>query len=388
MPERLANAGYLALKKEATKGVAVIPNIFVPFYEDTMLTDPQHDEDTPIMGNKMERYQTIQGIRAHKGDFTVLNEPNTLGNLMDMLYTKISTSGAGPYTHIFAPSITTNPNSYTVDIPKGQVVARFMGCEASGMEFDYDKNKMTNKVTASALGSFIVRQIASLSTNTITLETNYDPNPTYGLVATDLVRIVRPSTGATVIDTTVSSITATTVVLASGTGIQAGDLLFIRAQTPTYVTKFPFLWTRGEYRFGADAATALGATQTRMDEGTKFSLTHSFEEDGGSPRSGSFDPASLVRTTADAKIDAKLYFDVPDDFNRFLTNQKRACVIRHFSETGYEFRTTLNNLRQLTGSLDLSTKEIVYQEMEFGATWDPTDAQGIAVTVINNIATI
>jgi hypothetical protein len=388
MAEQLSNVGYLALKKEVTKGTPLVPNVFVPFYDDSMVTDLQMDEDTPIMGNKMEVYQTFPGMRAHKGSVSLMAEPNTAAYLLDMLFTKSGTTGSNPYTHTFSPSITTNPNSYTVDIQKGQVVDRYFGLEASELSIDFDKNKMMFKMNFSALGSFKVREIASLATNTVTLNTNYDPTPTTGLVATDLVRVIRPSTGATIIDTTVTSITATTVVLAAGTGIVAGDLLYIRAQTPTFSVKTPFLWSRTEFRFAADAATALSATQTRMDDGTNYTLNHNFEDDNGAERSGAFDPATLVRTTADGKLDAKLYFDKPDDLNRFLTNTKRACVIRHFSETGFEFRVTLNNLRATEDKMDTKTKEVIYQEMTYRATWDPTDSQGIKIDVINAIATI
>lgn len=389
MAEQLANVGYLALKKETVKGTVVVPNVFVPFYDDSMSVDLQMDEDTPIMGNKMEVYQTFPGMRAHKGSATLLAEPNTAAYLLDMLFTKSGTTGAGPYTHTFSPSITTNPNSYTIDIQKGQVVDRYFGAEASELSIDFDKNKMMFKMNFSALGSFKVREILSVSTNALTLNTNYDPTPNIGLIATDLVRIIRPSTGATIIDTTVASLSGTAVVnVASGAGVQAGDLIYIRAQTPTYTTKTPFLWSRTEFRWADTAANALSATQTRMDDGTNYTLNHNFEDDNGAARSGGFDPAALVRTTADGKVDAKLYFDRPEDLNRFLTNTKRALVVRHFSETGYEFRVTFNNLRATEDKMDTKTKEVIYQELTYRATWDPTDAKGIEVAVIGNIPTI
>jgi len=385
---RLANLGYLAIGKETTKGTAVTPTVYVPLYDDNFTTSINMDDDNPIVGQKMEGYQALQGMRSHEGDFTVIAEPNTAGHLINMLLTKGTTTGSDPYTHPFTLSAATDPKSYTIDICKGQIVHRFVGVEISELEIGFDKNKMTLKCKASALASFIGREVSSVSTATVTFKTNYDPTPTTGLVASDLVRLQKAS-DATTQDFTISSLTSTTAVLSgSPSSIVSGDFFYIRAATPSYTLKTPFMWSRTEFRFAADASTALSATQLRVEDGSKWKIMHKFEKNEGAQRSGAFDPAALIRTQGDAEVDCKMFFDTADDLNRFLTVAKRALVIRHFSETGYEFRVTLNNLRANEMPVPMKTGEILYLEAKFSAFYDTSDAQGMDIKVLNGLATI
>jgi len=388
MPEQLANKGYFAIKKQSAKATAVIPNVYIPLYDESFATDVALDEDNPIIGNKAARFQTLLGMRNHQGEATLLAEPNTAGYLFDMFLTKGSTTGSDPYTHPFTASLTTDPNAYTIDIQKGRVVERYFGCEISEIEPDFDDNKMVLKPKFSALGSFIAREIASVSTATITLKTNYDPAPTTGLVAGDIMTIYDVSAG-TYENLTVSSLTATTIVFtASPTGVADGDIVFIRAATPSLSLKTPFLWTRTEFRFGVDITAALSAAQTRVEQGSKWTLKHMFESDEGSQRSGAYDPASLVRTQVDYEVELKQFFDTPEDMNRFLTNAEKVMIIRHFSETGYELRITLNSAKFQEHPVPMKSGEILYAEGKLIGQYDATDAAMFDVKVLNAVATI
>lgn len=388
MAENLANKGYFAVKKQSVKTTAVIPNVYIPLYDESFTTDVALDEDNPIIGNKAARFQTIQGMRNHQGEATLLAEPNTAGYLIDMLLTKGTTTGSDPYTHPFTLSLTTDPNAYTIDIQKGRVVHRFFGCEMSELSMDYDENKMVFKPKFSAIGSFLSREISSVSTATLTLKTNYDYAPTTGLVAGDVLTIYDVS-AATYEDVTVSSLTATTIVLTgSPTGIGSGDIVFIRASTPSLSLKTSFLWTRSEFRFGVDITAALSATQTRVEKGSKWTLKHMFEADEGSQRSGGFDPANLVRTQGDYEVELKQFFDAPEDLNRFLTNAEKVMIVRHFSESGYELRITLNSMKFTEHPVPMKSGEILYAEGKLVGIYDQTDASMFDVKVLNAVATI
>lgn len=387
MAERLSNIGYFAMKKESTKGTAVTPNTYVPLYEESIFNNLNLNLDTPILGNKVATYQALMGQRDHKGEVTVIAEPNTAARFFDMLLTKGSTTGANPYTHPFTLDNSTNPNAYTVDIQRGQIVFRFIGAEASQIGIDFDDNKMLFKVAISALKSFSIREIASVSTNTLTLTTNYDPSPTDGLVTSDLVRIFKAD--GSVVDTTVSSIgSGTQVTVGSASGVAGGDFVALRAATPSSTTVTPFLWARSEFRFGSTASGALSATQTRVEQGSAWTVKHMFEDEAGAKRSGAFDPAALVRTLGDVEFNTKIFFDTPDEFNRFLSLTKRACVVRHFSETGYELRLTMNNLKVKENNPPVKSGEIVYQEITYVPTYDTSDGQAFSATVINAISSI
>src|SRR4051794_34211269 len=127
MAERNASVGYLAISKETTKGTAVTPAVFAPYYKQSLVTDFSLISDEPVYGNKFKRFQALQGIRSHGGSATVMAEPNSAAYFLDMISTKLSTSGSNPYTHSFGASSTTDPNSYTVDVSLVSQVVRFMG---------------------------------------------------------------------------------------------------------------------------------------------------------------------------------------------------------------------------------------------------------------------
>ena len=392
MAEQIANKGYFAMKKETTKGTAVIPNVFVPLYDDAFLTDTALDEDNPIIGNKFARYQSFLGMRSHQGEATLLAEPNTAAHLLNMILTKGSDSGTDPYTHPFTLDTASDPKSYTIEIQKGNVVERYMGAEISELDIDFDKNKMVFKPKFSALKSFIVREVASvagLGPYTVTLKTNYDPSPTDGLVVGDIIA-VRLAAG-TVINAIIATIPngVTFTCVADVSTIADGDLVYLRAQTPSYSLRAPFMWALTEFRFGANATAALSATQTRIEQGSKWKLIHKFEEDKGAQRSGSFDPAALVRTLGDVEIDVKKFFDTPEDMNRFLTNTQRSLVIRHFSEDQlYELRITINAFKLKEHPVKSASGEILYAEGKIVPDYNTSDGQSFDVKVINKLTTV
>lgn len=389
MATKLSNLGYLALKKQSDKNVAVTPDVYVPIYSESLNTMANLDADNQIAGNKAAIFQHIQGVRHHMGEVQILAEPNTAGYFFDMLLKKGSTTDADPlFTHPFTLSAD-DPNSYTVDIAKGSTVFRFIGVEASQINPEFSDNKMMLNVALSARKSFIVREIASVANgDEITFKTNYDPSPTTGLVAGDTVRILLAN-GTTldrVIDT-IDSIVKVTLT-ATVSGVTDGDLFYIRAATPSFSTVSPFLWARTEFRFGATAEVALGATHTPLQSGSAWTVQHNFEENEGAKRSGSFDPAELVRTQGDGELAVKVQFDTPEDMNRFLTVAKRACVIRHFSGTTHELRVTLNNVKWAEAPVQLNTGEIVYLEGTLKPQYDTSDGQVFGVKVLNAVSSI
>jgi hypothetical protein len=391
--ERLANLGYLALVKEVTIGTPLVPTDFVPYYKESISTMWNLVDDNPIAGVKFARLQVLPGTRDHKGDFEVMAEPNTAARFFDMLLTQGTGSGAGPYTYPFTLSAATNPKSYTVDISSGNQVFRFWGVQASKISPSWDKSEMHLNVSVSALGSFMGRGIATVATTTLTLDTLYDPAPNKGLVVGDLVRIYKSSTGAT-LDTTIATVNVdgiTVTLGASAAAFAAGDTISLRPQTPTYNNLTPFLWPKTQFCFGATAAAALSATQVRLETGSNWEVHHKFESDTGADRSGSFDPAALIRTQGDAVFKIKKFFDTTEDVQQFLAINKSACVIRHFSGANnqYELRVTLNDLRVKQGvDPKGDTGKILYSEIEFSPVQSASDGQALDVKLINNLSTV
>lgn len=392
MSEQLANLDYMAISKETTKGtVAAVPSVFVPLYSQDFGTRLNLQTDNPIVGNKWKRYQTVQGQRGHAGSFVVMAEPNTAGHFFNMLLTKGTTTGSGPYTHPFTVSVT-DPKSYTVDIKKGRHVHRYLGVEASSITPEWEDNEMRFNVSASGLKSWEGREISTVTgagPYTITFTTTYDPSPTTGLIVGDLIQVYDVSLD-TYIDAIVDTIENGTQITVSenvsaGT---AGDFVTLRASTPSYTILTPFLWSRTEFCFADTAANALSATHTPLEVDSGWNIMHDFEDEEGAKRSGSFDPASLPRLQVDAEFTARKFFDTPLDQKQYNAIAKNACVIRHYSGSGYELRITLNDLRASEGvSPELETATIDYSEITYLPNYSGSDSQAIDVKVINALST-
>jgi hypothetical protein len=351
------------------------------------------DDDTAIVGSKFARLQSIQGQRDHGGDLTVMAEPNTTAQLFDMLLTRGSVTGSNPYTWPFTLGFT-DPNSYTLDISNGVTVSRFWGVQASKISPVFAKNEMQHKVSVSALGSFQGREIASIVTTTLTLKTDYDPSPTTGLVMGDLVSIWKASDG-TLTSFTISSLTATTVVLNStAAAFVAGDMLVLRPQTASLPALYatPFSWGRTQFCFGATAAAALSAAHTPLEQGSSWTVSHDFKDDEGEKRSGGLDPVALLRKRGDIDLKLTKLFSGPDEAKNFAGIKKTALVIRCFAAasngTTYELRITLNNLKVKKGGdkPKLKVGEWEYYELEYNVDYDSADASAWDVKVINAIA--
>jgi hypothetical protein len=374
MTTRLANLGYLALKKQTDKDVAVLPDVYVPLYKESLNTKINLDTDNPIAGNKADVFQHIQGLRDHGGDIQILAEPISAGLIFDMLLKKGTTSGASdPYTHPF--NLTADdPNAYTVDIAKGQVVFRYIGVEAYELSPEFGDNKMMFNVSLAARKSFIVREVASVTSTEVIFKTDYDPSPTTGLIIGDIIRIQKAN--GTYLDGTILTVdSAIKVTLnASFTGVVAGDLFFIRAATPSFTALTPFLWARTEFRFSnVSAAAALSATHTPLESGSAWSIKHEFANNEGEKRSGSFDPAELARKLTSLEMDVKAKFDDASDMNRFLTNQFKACVVRHFSGANHELRITSYRQKFIENPVELNTGDLLYAEGKMKSEYSLSD---------------
>lgn len=391
MAERIGNLGYFALVKEATKGVPLTPTDFIPMYKEALSTLANFVKDNPVAGHKFMTNAVIQGKRSHKGDVTVMAEPNTAARLFDMVLTKGSVTGSNPYTYPFTLSAT-NPNSYTVDISTGNVVKRFWGVEASKISPSWDKNEMRLQLSLSALGSFQGREIASVSTTTITLKTDYDPAPNKGLVSGDLVRIRKASDGTT-LDTTVASVNVdgiTVVLGASAAAFAAGDFIYLRPATVSFNNLTPFMAAKTNWRFGATASAAASATPTPVELTSDWEISHKFQDDDGAQRTGSFDPAALVRLQGDLSLKVKKFFDTPEDIAAFNALTKEAVVISHYagSTNQYELRLTVNHTKVDKPMANVESGNVNYSELELLPQQDASDAQAFDVKVINALSSI
>ena len=325
-----ANLGYFGLKLESAKGTPLQPATFVPLYSESVAINLNIDEDNPIVGIRAARYNSFRGQEDYQGSVKILAEPKTLPHFLNMLLKKGTSTGNATtgYTHPFTLGDTVK--SYTIEFLKGNIPFRFYGVEASNIKPAFEDNKMVLDVTLSALGQFSVAKVTSATGTTVVLN-DERPDPTKGLTTSDSLRLYDVSEG-TYEDVTISAINADgktlTVSTIAGTYVD-GDLSWLKPLTPSYSISEPFNWGRTEFCFGTASAVALAATQERVEKGSDWNLIHLLEDNAGAKRSGSFRPASLVRTQGDVEISIKKFFQDGQDHSRFLQSSSRALVVRH-----------------------------------------------------------
>lgn len=386
--EHLSNFGYAMLGKQANPHTAVTPSVALPLYSETVTTNPNMDEDDRIAGHKLARHSVIMGQRTHMGDITFLAEPNSAAAVADMLLTKGTTSGSDPYTHPFTLSGEKNPAAYTLDIAKGEMVYRYIGVGARNLSIGFDTNKGVFTAGVSALAVFSAANITGVASNKLTLDSTYNQTPTKGLVVDDVVRITRANGDK--VDTTVTAVdSATVVTVASATSVASGDVLTLRKQTVADTSMQPVLWAKTQYHFSDTIANALSAAHTPIEaDSGNWNIIHAFANDGGEMRSGSFDPASLARTTGDVEMTVRQFFDSVEDERNFMQKQDRAVVVRHFVGTGYEIRLSMDKVAISEKSQPLETGGIIYTEKTLKPQMDTDTGQGFKLDVINDLSTI
>ena len=394
--EWVGNLGYIAFATEATIGTAVTPTVFGLIDDETITTSYNLEDQEPIFGNPAQTFQVLPGLRDHKGDFTMIAEPNTAAQAVDMLLTRGNVSGSDPYTWPFTLNGTTAPKSKTIDISTGNVVKRFVGVQASKIALSQSKNQLMLKVSVSALGSFQGGVLASTPTGTgpytVVFDTTYDTNPTGKLVIGDLLRSYHATDGTT-IDFTIASITnASTITTTTNvTTLSQGDMIYLRPQSPSFTLLSPFLWSNTQFCFGSTASAALSAAQLRLEQGSTWEVDYGFESDSGSQLSGSADPFSLRRLLGKPSLNIKKFFDTPADIINFNQLNKTACVVRHFAYSGgktYELRVTFNHLVTNDPLPKIKSKAINFSDIKYSTQYSTSDSQMFDIKVLNGSSSL
>lgn len=392
MSERNQAAGYLAIGKQTAPNTPVVPTILTPFYKQSLATNPTLIEDKPVYGSKFEIFQQLQGTRSHKGGVTVMAEPFTAMYWLDQIMTLQSTSGSSPsVTRVYGFSNTTDPGFYTYDFNFVSQVVRFWGVGASKLAMPFSNEEMQFDLSVAGLGSFYGREVASIAGQVITFTTSYDPAPTTGLVVGDLVAVKSLDGTRNLNNLVIGSLTNTTVtVTGTITSAQAGDMFVLRPNPAlTLLTQTPFLWPTTQYKYStSNLASALSAAQTRLEMGTTFDITHKFESDDGSKRSGGYDPASLIRTTGMYDFKTKQYFDNADQFKIWHAVAKQAAAMQASSGPNGLLQAGMNSFKIKKLGMPTSFGTTIYQDLEYGPQFDQVDGAGLTMTLVNGSATM
>jgi len=391
------DSGYLAIGVQTDQDTAVIPDVFIPLLEEDLTSDPNNERVEQIVGINWKSNLILQGNRSNKGKIKINADPDNLGHFLNMAMLKGSTTGdTDGYTHPFTVDADST-DYYTVDILKGNYVHRFVGVQATKLNFSFEDGKLILEAELVSRAKFnygtLKTALTGAGMTTVEFDEEFDPEPCKGLVAGDVIQTWASGVATNVTVATVAadykSITcASTTVTAS-----AGALITLKEQTPSYSSlKRPFRFGQMLVGIGANetastSAAGAYATATPVDELT-FEFDNQIQEHHAS---GDNNPLLLLGIP-DASVKIKKLFETAEDIQQWNDIAKKAITIIitgdeiNDSDTYSALTIKLYNVKPNKVDNKIQVGEYVFDETEFNVEYDDTASKAVEITLVNETA--
>jgi hypothetical protein len=391
-----ADSGYLAIGKQTDANTAVIPSVFVPMLEEDLSSDPNNERVKQIVGINWASNLVLQGNRKHGGKIKIMADPDTLGHFLNMVMKKGTTTGdaSNGYSHPFTIDTAAY---YTIEILKGNAVHRYVGCQINTLNFGFENGHLTVEAEIVAKSKFNYGTLKTALTGTGMLEVefaeNYDPEPCYGLVATDVIQVWNNGVATDVTVASVASDKKSITCASTSVTASVGALITLKGQTPSYSElKRPFRFGQmlvglGADTTAADANAASYALATKVDD-LKLEINRAIESRYAS---GDNDPI-LLEGVPDATLNLKKLFEKADDVQQWNDVVKKACTIIMTGDliAGSVYSTLtikLHNIKPKKSENKTKVGEYIYDETEHYVEYDNTDGVAVEISLLNSTAT-
>lgn len=396
----IADRGYIAIKPEASEGVAVIPNTFLPVDSAEFETDLGLSADRRMQGLQWETNGLSYGPRSHKGTLKFWCDPIVIGYLLDMALLLGSETGNGTdgYTHPFTPE---GFQSYTIEIARGPYAQRFFGVRVNELKLMFEDGKMKCEIAVEAMGMVSAQTLAAnltgASSTSVQLSQNYDLFPNNGLVATDQLVI-----GADTVNeetATIQSINANgfavTVSSAVANSHTAGEGIYLKAQTPSFsALPNPIMFGDVLVGFGADASAATTAAASKSTATPVHELELTFSNNLlAAPTTTSRSPYRLLPQQRSCVVTIKQLFSSPEQHRKWMEIEKQAiCIVAYgkvinvSTPTRNKLTWTLHKALLESDKQPLTIGEFIMEEQTYRAAYDSSDAKAITVSLVNTKA--
>lgn len=392
----LADNAYLAIKPEATAGVAVVPTVMVPLVSESIQTVVNHTPDQRMKGISWKSNDLLRGFRSHEGEVVVLGDPDTLGHFLNMVFSKSGTTGDATdgYTHTFiAPTPSALPDTYTIEIKKGDHAVRYFGVRIDELKLEFNDGQLQITASIKALGCF---QSANLGVTTsgavtsIVLDDEYDIAPNRGLAVGDIIDVDGVSVTLTSVNSNGIGLGFSSLTI----GKSAGVKIYLKPLTVSFATlQDPFYFGNLIAGFGADESTATtNATQASSTPIYDLSITiktNLFSQNG----SNRIDPVLIAPRLPEAQIECKQLFADTTQLNKWLNRSKQAITFKFLGKyiksdftTQETFTLKFHNVKLLENGQPLNVGEFIMDEQTFEALYDNTDAKALTCTLLNRTA--
>lgn len=390
--------GYLAVKKETTRAVAVKPTNFVRFKEGTIEYNQELIENNPIQNTRWNAITPVAGKISTDGSFTIDGDVQDIGYfLMAALGTySPSTLTTGVYKHTF--NTANKLPSLSIEQLQGDstgndnVVSRAFGVMVDTIELTGSDGIIGFKADVKAHGVFHKTNITA--TASIGSPSTIEVQSTEGLVATDLITVsettgVTPSTE----NTTVVAVTdgdTLTANLAASKDLAQNPKVELRAQTPSFsASQKVFSFIHAKFQFGTDLTVAAAAAEENVENWT-FTYMNNLEERFGSLRAT---PSVIAEKGASATLKYSKYFETREDRDRYLNLTRNAAILTlsltenvGASIYPYSLVVKLSDCRFSSYKMDTASDDVYVAEMEAAVFYDNTDGKAVQIELTNALA--
>jgi len=391
----ISDLSYLAIKKETSEGVAVIPDTFLPLESADIKTILNNEPNQRMFGVDFESVEASQGERKQEGQIKIWADPDTIGYIFDMFMKKGADSGNANdgYTREFTPE---DPNTYTIDIPKGPYAQRFFGVKGDELNLIFEDAKLKAEGNVKTMGQFsassLLEALTGAGMTSLKLNQEYDLEPTRGLVAGDVLVV-----GG--VDITIVSLGADGFTVNFGsTSVTAsiGDPVYLKKQdcSQSAIQK-PFFFGDVLVGFGADASaaeTAAGSktTATPVHE-LKINFKNNLLNDNSSQER---DVSKLLPQTKMIDVEIKQLFETVEQHMNWLELTKQGlCIIMRgrtinkATPTRNQLKITLHKAKIMEGEEPLEKGSYIFDQQTLKGLYDIGDGKAITVELINETAT-
>lgn len=391
MSRVLADKGYLALRVQADADTPIKPNSFFGLVSEGIKINPAYEADRRLKGLDWKSDDLLRGETKVEGPLSVLADPEALGHILNMCYSKTSTSGDATdgYTHVFDPG---EGKSYSLDIPRGDYGLRIWGVRGDNLNLSFQNNRLVASLNIKALGQFFSASLAAALTGagmtSLTLSTESDPRPAEGLAAGDVLII-----GSTEVTITTVSADGKTVNFSS-TSITAsvGDPVYLKAQTPSLGTqRNPFYLTNALVGFGDDETEATTAAGTKSTASFCYDivlnlLNNLFDAQASGKK-------VLLNQVKEANFQVARFFETPIEYQKWIERIKEAATIiitgqpiKSDLSTSEKLMIKLHKIKAMTNDNPLDSGQYIFDRQNFEVLYDSVDGASVGITIVNRTA--
>ena len=396
MSNFLADKSYLAIGKQTAQFVAVKPSVFVPIIEEGIKTDQKNTRVKQIVGIGYESSKVLAGEREHSGSVTIQCDPDTLGHILNLIGSKLATTGDATvgYTHTF--DMLSDSKFYTFEVLRGNAVFRFVNVKIDKIEFSFKDGYLEAKIDIVAGSQFSTATLKTALTGAgmvaVAMKSDYDQHPASSLVAGDVIQLWTAGVATDVIVATVAADGSGITCLSTAVTASVGALITLKPQTASYATLLkPFKAGKAVIGFGTDntaSTTAAGAyaTATPVDE-IKLEINKGLISRHST---GSEDPI-VLSGIPDASLSVKKLFETATEQQAYLDTAKKACTLIITGEdvtAGYPTKVQIVLYNIVPKKLDNKLKkgEYIYDEADYTVEYDNTAAKVMDIVLINKTA--